>query len=183
MMPKLGDNCCRYNRCGEGPSVAARGWLRLQPAASSTGGRTRTLNLRIWSPLLCQLSYARVYRSMRLSVSTLPGSCAAASYHIYTPSRAARSCVVGGSKHALAPTVSPLINSSREARPYARRLSRNKSGKNRYGEGRGCEPEHVRQHVRPNRSVYKKSLLPQKSGRRRMCLRRGLVASAAGRVL
>jgi hypothetical protein len=39
-------------------SAARRGRLLL--AVCGTGGRTRTYDLRIWNPLLYQLSYARM---------------------------------------------------------------------------------------------------------------------------
>jgi hypothetical protein len=44
------------------------------PSQNSTGGGTRTPNLRIWNPLLCQLSYARRTRSSEQLQSDLTTS-------------------------------------------------------------------------------------------------------------
>jgi hypothetical protein len=51
----------RQERCRSGDRSGSAAWHgRLMLAVCGTGGRTRTYDLRIWNPLLYQLSYARM---------------------------------------------------------------------------------------------------------------------------
>src|SRR5262249_49074721 len=92
VVPVVGDDARGDHRNGErqlgdvGSGVTAGGFnfcvhatfftttkqLADNPAFSGTPGGTRTPNLRFWRPLLCQLSYWRMFESSSLTKARSP---------------------------------------------------------------------------------------------------------------